>query len=79
MKAYPGQSIKVDENARITGFGVDADGMDLRDYFAIRIVAPLIESFLSKDIHLTDDSWMEGLSYDAYRMADEMIKERARK
>jgi hypothetical protein len=79
MKAYPGQSIKVDENARITGFGVDADGMDLRDYFAIKIVVPLIDNFLSKELHLMDDSWMEGLSYDAYRMADEMIKERDRK
>jgi hypothetical protein len=78
MKAFPTPTFSINDEARVTAVGGEG-GMDLRDYFAIRIVTPLIESFLSKDLHLTDDSWMEGLSYDAYRMADEMIKERARK
>ena len=38
---------------------------------------PLIENFLRNDLHLQENDWMEGLSMDAYSMADAMLKERA--
>jgi hypothetical protein len=52
-------------------------GMTLRDYFAAEAMKPLIENFLRNDLHLHENDWMEGLSMDAYSMADAMLKERA--
>jgi hypothetical protein len=52
-------------------------GMTLRDYFAAEAMKPLIENFLRNDLHLQENDWMEGLSMDAYSMADAMLKERA--
>jgi hypothetical protein len=51
-------------------------GMSLRDYFAAQAIQPLIENFLRNDLHLQENGWMEGLSMDAYSMADAMLKER---
>ena len=51
-------------------------GMTLRDYFAAEAMKPLIENFLRNDLHLQENDWMEGLSMDAYSMADAMLKER---
>jgi len=53
-----------------------AEGMTLRDYFAAEAMKPLIENFLRNDLHLQENDWMEGLSMDAYSMADAMLKER---
>lgn len=52
-------------------------GMTLRDYFAAEAMKPLIENFLRNELHLHENDWMEGLSMDAYSMADAMLKERA--
>jgi hypothetical protein len=47
-----------------------------RDYFAAKAMASLMHNFMAKDLHLYDaDEWMEGLAWDAYRMADAMLKE----
>jgi hypothetical protein len=51
--------------------------MTLRDYFAAEAMKPLIENFLRNDLHLHEHEWMEGLSMDAYSMADAMLKERS--
>ena len=53
-----------------------AEGMTLRDYFAAEAMKPLIENFLRNDLHLHEHEWMEGLSMDAYSMADAMLRER---
>ena len=53
------------------------DDLSLRDYFAAKAMPSLIENFLTKDLHLEDPmDWMEGLSWDAYLMADAMLKAR---
>jgi hypothetical protein len=57
--------------------GMHLSGMTLRDYFAAEAMKPLIENFLRNDLHLHENDWMEGLSMDAYSMADAMLKERA--
>lgn len=52
----------------------------LRDYFAAAALPALITNFLSKDLDLLDPlDWMEGLSMDAYSMADAMLKQRSEK
>jgi hypothetical protein len=56
--------------------GQHITGMTLRDYFAAEAMKPLIENFLRNDLHLHEHEWMEGLSMDAYSMADAMLKER---
>ena len=55
-------------------------GMTLRDYFAAAAMPVLVANFLAKDLDATDPhGWMEGLSMDAYSMADAMIKQRSEK
>lgn len=49
-------------------------GMTLRQYYAAEAMKPLIQNFLSKDLHLDNSDWMEGLAGDAFRMADEMLE-----
>ena len=52
-------------------------GISKRDYFAAEAMKPLIQSFLDKDLDMTDpDGWMDGLAMDAYSMADAMLKAR---
>ena len=64
-------------NEGFNGWGQPFQGMTLRDYFAAEAIKPLIENFLRNDLHLHENDWMEGLSMDAYSMADAMLKERA--
>jgi hypothetical protein len=53
------------------------DGMTLRDYFASKALQPIAKAFLEKELDLEDpNGWMDGLAYDAYRMADAMLKAR---
>jgi hypothetical protein len=53
--------------------------LSLRDYFAAKAMPNLIENFLRNDLHLEDPiDWMEGLSGDAYLMADAMLKARVK-
>ena len=64
-------------NEGFNGWGQPFQGMTLRDYFAAEAMKPLIENFLRNNLHLHEYEWMEGLSMDAYSMADAMLKERA--
>ena len=52
------------------------NGMTLRDYFAAKAMPSLLNYFLKEEFHLTDDSWMEGVAIDAYKMADVMLEAR---
>ena len=63
-------------NEGFNGWGQPFQGMTLRDYFAAEAMKPLIENLLRNDLHLQENDWMEGLSMDAYSMADAMLKER---
>ena len=63
-------------NEGFNGWGQPFQGMTLRDYFAAEAMKPLIDNFLRNYLHLQENDWMEGLSMDAYSMADAMLKER---
>ena len=52
------------------------DGMTLRDYFAAKAMPSILHYFLKVDFHLKDNSWMEGVAMDAYKMADAMLEAR---
>ena len=76
MKAFPTPTFSINDEARVTAVGGDG-GMDLRDYFAAKAMQSLMTNFLAEDLDLNDPTgWMEGLSMDAYSMADFMIAER---
>ena len=53
-------------------------GMTLRDYFATKAMPSILSYFLKEEFHLTDDSWMEGVAIDAYKMADAMLEARGK-
>jgi hypothetical protein len=61
-----------------TKFGHESayQGMTLRDYFAAKAMPSILHYFLKEDFHLKDNSWMEGVAMDAYKMADAMLKAR---
>ena len=76
MKAFPTPTFSINNEARVTAVGGEG-GMDLRDYFAAKAMESFINNFLGKDLDLNDPmGWMDGLSMDAYSMADAMLKER---
>jgi hypothetical protein len=55
----------------------DAQGMDLRDYFAAKAMQSLMANFLDKELDLEDPfGWMDGLASDAYSMAKAMMEAR---
>ena len=68
--AFPSEGV-------VTNDGILYDGMTLRDYFAAKAMQSLMQNFLANDLDLKDPmGWMDGLSGDAYSMADAMIKAR---
>jgi len=47
----------------------------LRDYLAAQAMQAMLGPFLTKELDLVDpNGWMDGLSTDAYAMADAMLK-----
>jgi hypothetical protein len=77
-KSFPNEPAFPNEG--FNGWGEPFQGMDLRDYFAAKAMPVLVANFLAKDLDATDPhGWMEGLSMDAYSMADAMIKQRSEK
>ena len=54
-----------------------AISMTLRDYFAAKAMPSILSYFLKEEFHLKDDSWMEGVAMDAYKMADAMLEARS--
>lgn len=71
MKAFPSVDGTIDET-----------GMNLRDYFAIRIYSTMLtieaNSALKdgKDSYEAVYEYMDSIASDAYRMADAMMEER---
>jgi hypothetical protein len=52
----------------------------LRDYLAAQAMQAMLGPFLTKELDEVDpNGWMEGISMDAYAMADAMMKEREAK
>jgi hypothetical protein len=52
-----------------------ASEMTLRDYLAAQAMQAMLGPFLTKELDLVDpNGWMDGLSTDAYAMADAMLK-----
>lgn len=52
----------------------------LRDYLAAQAMQAMLGTFLTKELDEVDpNGWMEGISMDAYAMADAMMKEREAK
>ena len=57
--------------------GTPQNGMSMRDYFAARAMQSLMNNFLAKGLDMEDPTgWMDGLSGDAYLMADAMLRAR---
>ena len=58
-------------------------GMTLRDYFAGKVVGQLVEEYI-KPVATGSyssgprDNWTRYVAHDAYKIADEMLKERDR-
>ena len=53
------------------------EGMTLRDYFAAKALSSLMQTFLAKDLDTVDPlGWVDGLSSEAYQIADAMLKAR---
>jgi hypothetical protein len=74
-KSFPNEPAFPNEG--FNGWGEPFQGMDLRDYFAAASLPALIANFLAKELDEEDPKgWMEGLSMDAYSMADAMLKQR---
>ncbi len=57
------------------------EGMTLRDYFAANVI-PTIYDVAMREAEqgsglLDDDQWRVGLAFDAYKMADAMLRARS--
>jgi hypothetical protein len=55
--------------------GSDADGMTLRDYFAAKALQALLTTEYTVATGLYE-GWTDSLAYEAYHIADAMIKRR---
>ena len=74
MKAFP---IVIDRETQIannTNYGIQEEGMDLRDYFAAHAMQVLLKRKFDKETEITFQIKM--LTIDAYEIADEMMKAR---
>jgi hypothetical protein len=69
MKAYPNLQLTVSEMGQVRSINEVEDGMDLRDYFAAKVV----QYWLSNPI---DNRQIEKLCEGAYQIADAMMKAR---
>ena len=57
-----------------------AKDMTMRDHIAIEAMKAMLGPFLLKELDEVDpNGWMQGVSMDAFAMADEMLRERAKK
>ena len=53
-----------------------AKDLTVRDYIAIEAMKAMLGPFLLKELDEVDpNGWMQGVSMDAYAMADAMLKE----
>jgi hypothetical protein len=69
MKAFPLPSLTVKDNGTVLAFTVENPGMDLRDYFAAKVMHYWLSNPMSS-------MQIENMCKGAYQIADEMMKER---
>jgi len=61
----------------MTKNGGFAKDMTMRDHIAIEAMKAMLGPFLMKELNEVDpNGWMDGVSMDAFTMADAMLKER---
>jgi len=61
----------------MTKNGGFAKDMTMRDHIAIEAMKAMLGPFLMKELNEVDpNGWMDGVSMDAFAMADAMLKER---
>lgn len=70
MKAFPTPTFSISDEARVTSIG-GHDGMDLRDYFAVRAMEAQMQHL---DIRYEESRKV--IADRAYQMADAMMKAR---
>jgi len=73
MKAFPTHSISVSDEARVTAIGGEG-GMDLRDYFAAKIMQTMEWDFYA-EVELNDLQCRREAKR-CYRIADAMMEAR---
>ena len=72
MKAFPTPTFSINDEARVTAVGGEG-GMDLRDYFAAKVMQGLLAA--GRDAQYGGDD-MERLAASSYSIANEMMKAR---
>jgi hypothetical protein len=76
MKAFPTHSINVSDEARVTAIGGEG-GMDLRDYFAAKVMQAILPTYDIQDVFENENTQMPIIvAKDAYALADAMMKAR---
>ena len=69
MKAFPTPTFSINNEARVTAVGGEG-GMDLRDYFAAKVMQAILTN------HKLEDCDDFVVARNAYQMADFMMEER---
>lgn len=76
MKAFPTPTFSINDEARVTAVGGEG-GMDLRDYFAAKVMQAILPTYDIQDVFENEDTEMPiFLAKDAYALADAMMKAR---
>jgi hypothetical protein len=53
------------------------NGMDLRDYFAAKVLPTVYKDYMDENKNKLDEDWMFGVSWDCYKIADAMMMARS--
>jgi hypothetical protein len=76
MKAFPTPAFSINDEARVTAVGGEG-GMDLRDYFAAKVMQAILPTYDIQDVFENENTQMPIIvAKDAYALADAMLKAR---
>jgi hypothetical protein len=76
MKAFPTPTFSINNEARVTAVGGEG-GMDLRDYFAAKVMQAILPTYDIQDVFENENTQMPIIvAKDAYALADAMMKAR---
>jgi hypothetical protein len=76
MKAFPTPTFSINDEARVTAVGGEG-GMDLRDYFAAKVMQAILPTYDIQDVFENENTQMPIIvATDAYALADAMMKAR---
>jgi hypothetical protein len=76
MKAFPTPAFSINDEARVTAVGGEG-GMDLRDYFAAKVMQAILPTYDIQDVFENENTQMPIIvATDAYALADAMMKAR---